>query len=220
MSSSSAIDALVAALVGLNMSPVTANALVTGGNAVDLDVNQDHNNETAGIPPAPTPVPVAIPPGPSTYPIAVPPTPSTGSPSTITPAPAATAIVNPPLTNANSVGLPPRFMSYQGFPYEIPHASAEGPFYCVTKGKHVGVLATWEDTSPQVMGVRGAIQSRCPSVEMPSALDRRPLWRAQDDFLQNFLDEYFSLRSNRGNDRELSLFFERHLHAVVQALAT
>ncbi|KAG2115715.1 uncharacterized protein F5147DRAFT_769131 [Suillus discolor] len=69
-------------------------------------------------------------------------------------------------TNADLVGLPPRSVSYKGFPYEIPDLSAEGPFYCVIKGKRVGVLATWEDTSPQVTGVSGAIHSRCPSVEV------------------------------------------------------
>jgi hypothetical protein len=46
-------------------------------------------------------------------------------------------------TNADLVGLPPRSVSYKGFPYEIPDLSAEGPFYCVIKGKRVGVLATW-----------------------------------------------------------------------------
>ncbi|KAG2124146.1 hypothetical protein BD769DRAFT_1388945 [Suillus cothurnatus] len=69
-------------------------------------------------------------------------------------------------TNADLVGLPPRSVLYKGFPYEIPDLSAEGPFYCVIKGKHIGVLSTWEDTSPQVTGVSGAIHSHCSSVEL------------------------------------------------------
>ncbi|KAG1852591.1 hypothetical protein C8R48DRAFT_676099 [Suillus tomentosus] len=70
-----------------------------------------------------------------------------------------------PTTNVHSVALSPTSITYRGFSYEIPHASAQAPFYCVIEGRCGGVLSTWGDTSPPVMGVSGAIYSCCPSVE-------------------------------------------------------
>ncbi|KAG2086586.1 uncharacterized protein F5147DRAFT_781573 [Suillus discolor] len=177
VSSSHAVDALVTALMNLNMSSVTAHALVTiiqaiadGGQTIpsaavhpgqkdhtaDCDV-EDNADEGAEATPASTTTPPL-----SSTTLA----PDIGS---IAEAIAKLSLCNNADlvgTNADLVGLPPRSVSYKGFPYEIPDLSAEGPFYCVIKGKRVGVLATWEDTSPQVTGVSGAIHSRCPSVEV------------------------------------------------------
>jgi hypothetical protein len=133
--------------MNLNMSSVTAHALVTiiqaiadGGQTIpsaavhpgqkdhtaDCDV-EDNADEGAEATPAST----TTPPLSST----------TLAPdiSSIAEAIAKLSLCN----NADLVGLPPRSVSYKGFPYEIPDLSAEGPFYCVIKGKRVGVLATW-----------------------------------------------------------------------------
>ncbi|KAG1780043.1 hypothetical protein EV702DRAFT_1043406 [Suillus placidus] len=161
VSSSHTVDALVTALMNLNMSSVTANALVTviqaiangdqtpavhqhpgqTDHAADLDVEDDADE---GAQPTPA---FTTTPAPSSTATPAPSSTTTPAPSSTTLAPAvgsmAAAIVKPSLsTNADSVGLPPKSVSYQGFPYEIPHLSAEGPFYCVIKGKCVGVLST------------------------------------------------------------------------------
>ncbi|KAG2121108.1 hypothetical protein DEU56DRAFT_918346 [Suillus clintonianus] len=209
-SSNNAVDTLVAALMGLNMSPVTANAVVTviqaitsgepstqlasppvripehADEAAEAGVHADHatsdtDHATSDVIPAETPPPPAnisptLPSGnsPTTttttttlVPTAVTPTTTTPVPTAVTPTTTTTPVpttVTP--TYADPVTFPPSFVSYRGFQYEIPHASAQAPFYCVTKGKRVGVLSTWEDTSPQVTGVSGSIQSRCPSIEL------------------------------------------------------
>ncbi|KAG1732346.1 hypothetical protein EDB19DRAFT_1912071 [Suillus lakei] len=214
VSSNNAVDALVAALVGLNMSPMTANALVTVIQAIaandlstptalppahtseraddvaDPEANTDYNEAESGAIPAHTPPP---PTGTSSATTPAPPNISptlpSGNPSSTTLVPIAAGEVDaridnpPPPTNAHSVGLPPSSVSYRGFPYEIPHASAEAPFYCVTKGKRVGVLSTWEDTSPQVTGVSGAIHSRCPSVEVGVARIHAAIERGNCQYL-------------------------------------
>ncbi|KAG2091944.1 uncharacterized protein F5147DRAFT_779798 [Suillus discolor] len=168
VSSSHAVDALVTALMNLNMSSVTAHALVTiiqaiadGGQTIpsaavhpgqkdhtaDCDV-EDNADEGAEATPASTTTPPL-----SSTTLA----PDIGS---IAEAIAKLSLCNNADlvgtnadlvgtnadlvgTNADLVGLPPRSVSYKGFPYEIPDLSAEGPFYCVIKGKRVGVLATW-----------------------------------------------------------------------------
>lgn len=133
--------------MNLNMSSVTAHALVTiiqaiadGGQTIpsaavhpgqkdhtaDCDVEDDADEGAEATPTSTTTPPL------SSTALA----PAIGS--------IATAIAELSLSNnADLVGLPPRSVSYKGFPYEIPDLSAEGPFYCVIKGKHVGVLSTW-----------------------------------------------------------------------------
>ncbi|KIK78543.1 hypothetical protein PAXRUDRAFT_163739, partial [Paxillus rubicundulus Ve08.2h10] len=49
--------------------------------------------------------------------------------------------------------------------YCIPNPSAHGPFYCVSKGLHVGVFATWYNTSALTTGVSRSVQSKITSVE-------------------------------------------------------
>jgi hypothetical protein len=58
------------------------------------------------------------------------------------PAPALAPTPAPGLA-ATAAALPPIMLSYNGFPYEIPHPLTCGPYFCVTKGRRVGVLATW-----------------------------------------------------------------------------
>ena len=48
-----------------------------------------------------------------------------------------------PVTNVKFYGLTPVTQYYKDFPYEVPHPDSPSPFYCVTKGRHVGVIATW-----------------------------------------------------------------------------
>lgn len=118
--------------MNLNMSSVTAHALITiiqaiadGGQTIpSAAVHADEGAEA-------TPASTTTPPLSSTT-LA----PAIGS---IAEAIAKLSLCN----NADLVGLPPRSVSYKGFPYEIPDLSAEGPFYCVIKGKRVGVLSTW-----------------------------------------------------------------------------
>ncbi|KAG2745104.1 hypothetical protein P692DRAFT_20642838, partial [Suillus brevipes Sb2] len=153
-------NALIAALVGLNMNPMTANTLVTviqviasnkssTPSALPLVHQDDSDNSITSkaknkVLSVYTPPPIT---GTSTA--AILPTPFTGLPSTTTPVP--TAIVEVieartnhlPPTNAYSVTLLPTSISYQGFSYRILHTSAEALFYYVTKGKHIGVLSTW-----------------------------------------------------------------------------
>lgn len=48
-----------------------------------------------------------------------------------------------PVVNVKFYGLPPVTQYYKGFSFEIPHTDSPPPFYCVTKGRCVGVIATW-----------------------------------------------------------------------------
>jgi hypothetical protein len=149
------------------------------------------------VPPAPTPQhPLAVTRTVGVATAASPPavsTPAPASPPAPTPQHHLTTTVATATATPVPFALPPTMLSYKGFPYEIPHPLACGPYYCVTKGRRVGVLATWyvlgclfhvmclrfgrQDTSPQVTGVRGAIQSRCDTVEegevrLKSAIER------------------------------------------------
>ncbi|KAG0698531.1 hypothetical protein DFH29DRAFT_877953 [Suillus ampliporus] len=148
VSSNNAVNTLVAALMGLNMSSVTANAVVMviqvitssepstqlasppvhipehADEAAEAGVHADH--ATSGVIPAETPPPPAN---------ISPMLPSGNSPSTTTTTPVPTTVTP---TNAHPVTFPPSFVSYWGFQYKIPHASTQAPFYCVTKGRRVG----------------------------------------------------------------------------------
>ncbi|KAG2148678.1 uncharacterized protein EDB93DRAFT_1103733 [Suillus bovinus] len=164
VSSSHAVDAFMTALMNLNMSSVTANALIIVIQAI---ADGDQNLPSAPVHPGQKDCIADL----KVEDNADDGTKATPVPSSTTPAPVvssmAAGIVKPSLsTNADSVGLSPSLVLYQGFPYEIPYLSDKGPFYYIIKSKHVGVLFTWEDTSPQVTGVSGAIHSHCPSVEV------------------------------------------------------
>jgi len=152
-------DALVAALVDLNMSPMNANSLVMVIQAVAsskpstpsmlppnyIPEHADDAADPGGPPPtnAQSLVPTTI----SNIAAAIdnsPPPTNTQSPVPTTISNITAAISNPqPPTNAQTPVLLPTFISHRGFTYEIPHMSAQPPFYCVTNSKHVGVLSTW-----------------------------------------------------------------------------
>ena len=48
-----------------------------------------------------------------------------------------------PVTSIKFYGLPPVMKYYKDFPFKVPHLDSLAPFYCVTKGRCVGVIATW-----------------------------------------------------------------------------
>ncbi|KAI6113500.1 hypothetical protein EV401DRAFT_1983037 [Pisolithus croceorrhizus] len=45
---------------------------------------------------------------------------------------------------------------YKGVYFDVPGPDANGPFYLVTKGTRIGILAEWPRTAPYVIGVRGS----------------------------------------------------------------
>ncbi|KAH7920968.1 hypothetical protein BV22DRAFT_1049976 [Leucogyrophana mollusca] len=67
-------------------------------------------------------------------------------------------------------------VSYKNFEYDIPAGAARSPFYLVTKGRRVGIFSQWQEASPYVIGVAGAVFSKTRSVEdglvvMKTAID-------------------------------------------------
>lgn len=151
-----AIVTIIQVIVSSELSPPTALPPAHLPEQVDdaahLGVDADNSSDEpeSKATPAHTPPPLTgISSDTTPAPPNITPTLPSGDTTTTTPVPTtvdgvvATISNPPPPTNAHSVGLPPTSVSYRGFPYEIPHASAEAPFYCVTKGKRVGVLSTW-----------------------------------------------------------------------------
>ncbi|KAG1787613.1 uncharacterized protein HD556DRAFT_1246636, partial [Suillus plorans] len=59
----------------------------------------------------------------------------------------------------------PLVQQYNGFPFDVPHADANGPFYLITRGRRVGVFDTWPRTSPHVIGVKTSSYSRAWSLD-------------------------------------------------------
>ncbi|EDR11625.1 uncharacterized protein LACBIDRAFT_314031 [Laccaria bicolor S238N-H82] len=49
--------------------------------------------------------------------------------------------------------------------YHLPAAGAAGPFYCITRGRDIGVFAGWEHVSPLVIGVSRAVFGRVDSIQ-------------------------------------------------------
>ncbi|KIK35557.1 hypothetical protein CY34DRAFT_95877 [Suillus luteus UH-Slu-Lm8-n1] len=61
--------------------------------------------------------------------------------------------------------------------YNVPAADATSPFYWVTRGRHIGIFSTWQQTSSHVIGVSRASFSKVRSVAegiqlMKEAIDR------------------------------------------------
>ncbi|PBK72083.1 hypothetical protein ARMSODRAFT_972772 [Armillaria solidipes] len=69
---------------------------------------------------------------------------STDAPASPAPAPAAPASAAVVSVGAN-------------YEYHTPLPGEAGPFYVVSRGREVGVFAGWEDTSPLITGVSGAV---------------------------------------------------------------
>ncbi|KIJ91086.1 hypothetical protein K443DRAFT_135564 [Laccaria amethystina LaAM-08-1] len=49
--------------------------------------------------------------------------------------------------------------------YHLPAAGATGPYYCITRGRDIGVYAGWEHVSPLVIGVSRAVFGRVDSIQ-------------------------------------------------------
>ncbi|KAG1796739.1 uncharacterized protein HD556DRAFT_1441438 [Suillus plorans] len=66
---------------------------------------------------------------------------------------------------------------YCGTYFNVPAADAEPPFYCISRGRHIGVFSGWDATGPKVLGVSHGIFHKVDSIEkgmsiMRSAIDR------------------------------------------------
>ncbi|KIJ60878.1 hypothetical protein HYDPIDRAFT_170023 [Hydnomerulius pinastri MD-312] len=111
--------------------------------------------------PAPAPV-VTTPAVAATLPVNV-------VPPIIVPGPGRAVLTGPP---GLSVLLPPPrpptaqiwYRWYRGYVYHVPQPGDLGPFYCVTKGLHVGVFSVWQRSAMLTQGVSGAIHSKVKSL--------------------------------------------------------
>ncbi|KIK14948.1 hypothetical protein PISMIDRAFT_116077, partial [Pisolithus microcarpus 441] len=45
---------------------------------------------------------------------------------------------------------------YRGIYFDIPGPEKNGPFYLVTKGTRIGVLAEWPRMAPYIISVKGS----------------------------------------------------------------
>ncbi|KIK34200.1 hypothetical protein CY34DRAFT_98431, partial [Suillus luteus UH-Slu-Lm8-n1] len=66
---------------------------------------------------------------------------------------------------------------YNSTYFNLPATNAEGPFYCITRGRYIGVFSGWDATGPKVLGVSRGIFHKVDSIEkgmsiMRSAIDR------------------------------------------------
>ncbi|KAG2338698.1 hypothetical protein BDR05DRAFT_1004015 [Suillus weaverae] len=66
---------------------------------------------------------------------------------------------------------------YSGTYFNVPAADAEPPFYCISRGRYIGVFSGWDATGPKVLGVSRGIFHKVDSIEkgmsiMRSAIDR------------------------------------------------
>ncbi|KAF9017019.1 hypothetical protein BDZ89DRAFT_1141054 [Hymenopellis radicata] len=84
-------------------------------------------------------------------------------PATVVPAAAATGIPSPPATNQ---GFPHYQVLPNTFPYERPAYGTPGPYYAITRGRVVGVVAGWDKASPLCIGVGGAVFRSVPSIDI------------------------------------------------------
>ncbi|KAG1897297.1 uncharacterized protein F5891DRAFT_1191992 [Suillus fuscotomentosus] len=69
-----------------------------------------------------------------------------------------------PTTTTTFNGEERHQQQYNSFTFDIPSADANGPFYLVNRGRHVGVFDTWPRTSPHVIGVKTSSYSRARSL--------------------------------------------------------
>lgn len=54
---------------------------------------------------------------------------------------------------------------HKGLYFDVPSPDVAGPYYLVTKGTRIGVLATWPRTAPYIIGVKGSCYVGVPSVK-------------------------------------------------------
>ncbi|KIJ09042.1 hypothetical protein PAXINDRAFT_38235, partial [Paxillus involutus ATCC 200175] len=55
-------------------------------------------------------------------------------------------------------------ITYNAVSFVLPFQEEPGPFYLITRGRLVGVVASWQKASPLVIGVSGASFSKVSSV--------------------------------------------------------
>ncbi|KAF9000021.1 hypothetical protein BDZ89DRAFT_1147473 [Hymenopellis radicata] len=79
------------------------------------------------------------------------------TPSVVTPA------ANPLL--ATNHGYPPYQVLPPGFPYQMPPVGSSGPYYAITRGRVVSVIAGWDRASSSCIGIGGAVFRSVPSVD-------------------------------------------------------
>ncbi|KAG1746425.1 hypothetical protein EDB19DRAFT_1631600, partial [Suillus lakei] len=147
-------DAVIQLLSSLTLSPDDAHNLIRV--VVDSTELQSPSTLETPQPPAPHPTtqihlatsPIVTLASTSQTPV---PTAQTKSPT-----PLVVKTLQPP------VSLP---QQYNGFTFDIPSADANGPFYLVNRGRHVGVFDTWPRTSPHVIGVKTSLYSRARSLD-------------------------------------------------------
>ncbi|KAF8995728.1 hypothetical protein BDZ89DRAFT_1149449 [Hymenopellis radicata] len=113
-----------------------------------------------------TPAAVSLPPAAVSSPpaaVSSPPAAVSSPAAAVTPPTAATAATaNFPATNN---GYAPYQVLPADFAYQAPAAGTPGPYYAITRGRLVGVIAGWDKASPACIGVGGAVFRSVPSLE-------------------------------------------------------
>ncbi|KAF9012274.1 hypothetical protein BDZ89DRAFT_1047070 [Hymenopellis radicata] len=82
-----------------------------------------------------------------------------------TPSPVAPPVVPNVAFPATNNGYPPYHVLPVGFSYITPAVGTPGPFYAITRGRVVGVVAGWDKASPLCIGVGGAVFRSVPSID-------------------------------------------------------
>ncbi|KAG1745509.1 uncharacterized protein EDB91DRAFT_1246382 [Suillus paluster] len=67
---------------------------------------------------------------------------------------------------------------YHGTYFNVPAAKAQAPFYCITRGRYIGVFSGWDATGSKVLGISRGIFHKVDSIEkgmniMKAAIERR-----------------------------------------------
>ncbi|KIJ61344.1 hypothetical protein HYDPIDRAFT_116110 [Hydnomerulius pinastri MD-312] len=93
----------------------------------------------------------------------------------IPPGPLSSIILGSPPRPLRSTLLPPPnhpgrlswSRVYHGVVFNVPapNSEARAPFYCVTKGTHLGVFETWPETASYVKRVKGAVQCKVATID-------------------------------------------------------
>ncbi|KIK15806.1 hypothetical protein PISMIDRAFT_25224 [Pisolithus microcarpus 441] len=108
--------------------------------------------------------------------------PSPMIPLLATPAPPAQGVpsapTDPVISRIGRVNIPigHYVVSYNSMLVVLPSEGIDGPFYFITRGRLVGIIARWENTSPLIIGVSGATFGSVSSVERG--------WKAVEDAIR------------------------------------
>ncbi|EGO03374.1 hypothetical protein SERLA73DRAFT_69255 [Serpula lacrymans var. lacrymans S7.3] len=118
----------------------------------------------------------------ATTPLAQVPSPATATSSTLvstppSPLPPPTPPAPSPTAAVGAAPAPVLIQTYQGWAFNVPEPGVQGQYYLVTRGRHIGIFAAWQTTSPYVTGVSRATYTRISSVEARIA----GMWLAIDN---------------------------------------